>query len=113
MAVPSIAAVPRSRVLDLMKVQSRIFNTVFNPTQARLGTKILRQRLKGPILAAYYPRRIGTLQELEKRYPDYESLDREQMDWEDHVAQLKARGKGAPKKARTAPDAKARRGKKK
>ena len=37
-----------------------------------MGTKILRQRLKGPILAAYYPRRIVTIKDLQKAYPDCE-----------------------------------------
>ena len=59
----------------LRQTQSRIFNTIYNPTQARTGAKILRQRLKGPSLAAYYPRRVATFKDLERHYPEYEMLD--------------------------------------
>lgn len=34
----------------------------------RTGNKILRQRLKGPALTAYYPRKVATLRDLEKAY---------------------------------------------
>lgn len=95
-------AVPRQRVLDLMKVQSRIFSTIFNPTAARLGNKILRQRLKGPSFSAYYPRRVVTFKDLQRVYPQWEMYDEAEEDRLEHVAMLKARGKGAPKKAKSA-----------
>ncbi|KAL9110841.1 MAG: hypothetical protein Q9227_004641 [Pyrenula ochraceoflavens] len=44
-------SVSRSRILDLQKRQ-------------RLGNKVLRQRLKGPALAQYYPRRSVTHRDL-------------------------------------------------
>lgn len=50
------------------KAQCRIFSHTYNPEQQRLGNKVLRQRLRGPALAAYYPQRIGTLKELEEAY---------------------------------------------
>ena len=83
-------------------MQCRIFNTVFNPTGQRLGNKVLRQRLKGPSLAAYYPRRIATFQDLKKAYPVWEMYDEKEEDRLEHVAITKARGKGAPKKKKTA-----------
>ena len=43
-----------------------------------MGNKILRQRLKGPALAAYYPRRVATFKMLQKAYPDYETYDEEE-----------------------------------
>ncbi|KAK2811304.1 hypothetical protein FQN50_002180 [Emmonsiellopsis sp. PD_5] len=61
-------AVPRSRILDLVKSQCRIFSLNFNPERQRLGNKILRQRLRGPALAAYYPQKMGTLRELQDAY---------------------------------------------
>jgi hypothetical protein len=111
-------AVPRSRIVDLMKVrtsshlcpltpltlpsqvQCRIFNTVFNPTGQRLGTKILRQRLKGPALAAYYPRKVATFRDLQKAYPEWEMYDEKEEDRLEHVQIMKAKGKGPPKKSK-------------
>ena len=57
------------------KVQCRIFGNTFNPEGQRLGTKILRQRLKGPALAAYYPRRTVTFKDLQKAFPGLEVWD--------------------------------------
>ena len=112
-------AVPRSRILDLMKVraptqtdcdaltrppqvQCRIFSTIFNPANERLGNKVLRQRLRGPALAAYYPRRVATFKDLKALYPDAEMYDTEEEDRLEHIQISKSRGKGAPKKKRTA-----------
>lgn len=97
-----MAAVPRNRILDLMKVQSRIFSTIFNPTGQRLGNKILRQRLRGPAVAAYYPRRVATFTDLKKLYPGYEMYDEAEEDRLEHVQITKMRGKGAPKKKKSA-----------
>ncbi|KAH9827348.1 putative RSM27 Mitochondrial ribosomal protein, small subunit [Teratosphaeria destructans] len=126
-------AVPRQRILDLMKacfhlvspdalshqltppcqVQCRIFSTVFNPTHQRLGNKILRQRLKGPSLAAYYPRRTVTFRDLKKTYPGFDMYDEVEEDRLDHITMTKARGKGAPKKKRSAAESRSRKGGKK
>jgi hypothetical protein len=95
-------AVPRSRILDLLKAQSRIFNTTFNPTNARLGNSVLRERLRGPSLAAYYPRRVATFKDLRKLYPEFELYDNFEEDRLEHIQIAKSRGKGAPKKKRTA-----------
>ncbi|KAF4303619.1 Ribosomal protein S27/S33 mitochondrial [Botryosphaeria dothidea] len=99
-------SVPRSRVIDLLRAQCKVFNTVFNPTGARLGTKVLRERLKGPSVASYYPRRIGTFNDLAKLYPEWEGLDVVEWDRQEKVAALKARGKGTPKKKRGPPELK-------
>jgi len=111
-------SVPRSRILDLMKVfeiidnsiafpltikqvQCRIFNTTFNPTGLRLGNKILRQRLKGDLLATYYPPRFRPIQELRRAYPDCYFVDERETERLHKLEMVKARGKGAPKKRRT------------
>ncbi|KAL1614563.1 putative mitochondrial ribosomal protein of the small subunit [Diplodia seriata] len=99
-------AVPRARIVDLMRTQCKVFNTVFNPEGHRLGTKILRERLKGPSVQAYYPRKIGTFKEFQKLYPEWEGLDTFEWDRQEKVAALKARGKGAPKKKRGPPELK-------
>lgn len=81
-----------------MKAQCRIFNTTFNATAQRLGNKILRQRLKGPSLAAYYPQRVATFVDLKRLYPGYELYDDFEEDRLEHLQIAKSRGKGAPKK---------------
>ncbi|KAL0941016.1 mitochondrial 37S ribosomal protein mS33 [Colletotrichum truncatum] len=92
-------SVPRARLLDLMKAQCDIFATVFNPQGVRTGNKILRQRLKGPTLASYYPRKVLTVRDVQKEFgPELTTIDMDEMDRLDHIAGLKARGKSAPKK---------------
>ncbi len=50
-----------------------------------MGNKILRQRLKGPSLAAYYPRRVATIKDLQKLYPNYETYDEDEEDRLEHI----------------------------
>jgi small subunit ribosomal protein S33 len=47
-----------------------------------MGNKILRQRLKGPALAAYYPRKMATIQDLQRAYADlpFEIYDEKEED---------------------------------
>lgn len=33
-----------------------------------MGNKVLRQRLKGPALAAYYPRKTATIRDVKKAF---------------------------------------------
>ncbi|KAI9840505.1 MAG: mitochondral 37S ribosomal protein S27 [Sclerophora amabilis] len=73
-------SVPKSRILDLLKTQCRIFSTTFNPERLRMGNKILRQRLKGPSVAAYYPARAATFKDLTQAYPEYETWDDDEED---------------------------------
>ena len=99
-----MASVSKSRLLDLAKLQCSIFGTVFNPTQARLGTKILRQRLRGPTVASYYPKKSATISDLQKDFKkmDLETWNDYELDRAESIAIAKLRGKGAPKKKRTA-----------
>ncbi|KAH8724785.1 mitochondrial ribosomal subunit S27-domain-containing protein [Phaeosphaeriaceae sp. PMI808] len=99
-------AVPRQRILDLMRVQCSVFNTTYNPQRLRLGSRILHQRLKGPQVASYYPPRIGTISQLRSLYPKNEILDEEEEDWLEHLNVARSRGKGTPKKKRTAAESK-------
>ncbi|KAI9776434.1 MAG: mitochondral 37S ribosomal protein S27 [Candelina submexicana] len=99
-------AVARSRILDLVKVQCRIFSTIYNPEGIRTGNKVLRQRLRGPALAAYYPRRVVTFKDLKNAYPNLETWDDDEEDRLEHIQIMKSRGKGAPKKRRTAAESK-------
>lgn len=89
------------------QVQSRIFSQTYNPERLRNGNSVLRQRLRGPAVAAYYPRRVATFKDLEKAYKkmpgmDLETWDDYEEDRLEHLAAAKARGKGAPKKKKSA-----------
>ncbi|KAI1341897.1 mitochondrial ribosomal subunit S27-domain-containing protein [Xylariaceae sp. FL0016] len=103
-----MAAVPRARILDLMKVQCQIFSTTYNPDGIRMGNKILRQRLKGPTLAKYYPPVGPTVNTLQKEFKKLglETYNEEEEDRQEHLAGRRYRGKAPPKKKRTAPEPK-------
>ncbi|KAK7723987.1 mitochondral 37S ribosomal protein S27 [Diaporthe eres] len=97
-------SVPRERLLQLLQTRCRIFATTYNPDGVRMGNKILRQRLRGPALAAYYPRRMVDLKDLTKEFgPALEFVDEDEDDRQESLAFLKARGKGAPKKKKGPP----------
>ncbi|RDA93797.1 hypothetical protein CP533_6370 [Ophiocordyceps camponoti-saundersi (nom. inval.)] len=97
-------SVPRARLLDLMKAQCQIFATTYNPERIRMGNKVLRQRLKGPALAAYYPRKLATIKDVKREFgPELTTWDEDEEDRFDYIEELKQRGKSAPKKKRTAP----------
>jgi small subunit ribosomal protein S33 len=84
------------------QTQCAIFNTTYNPSAFRTGNSVLRQRLRGPSMAAYYPRRVARFADLQKAYPGFETYDDFEEDRIESVAITKSRGKGAPKKKRTA-----------
>ncbi|KAI9158497.1 mitochondral 37S ribosomal protein S27 [Paramyrothecium foliicola] len=98
-------SVPRARLLDLMKVQSQVFGTTYNPDGVRMGTKVLRQRLRGPALAAYYPRKLASIKDVKQEFgPILTTWDDAEEDRLEYIEELKARGKNAPKK-KTGPPA--------
>jgi hypothetical protein len=80
------------------QLQCSIFNTTFNPERKRLGNKVLRQRLKGHILAQYYPPKYDVIQKLRQHYPENTVEDEKEELRLEAVEAKKARGKGAPKK---------------
>lgn len=92
----------------LFQTSCSIFNTTFNPQRLRLGNKILRQRLRGPAVAAYYPPRIGTIKDLRQAYRGkgefggWEVRDEDEDYRLEKIRVAKMRGKGAPKKKRSA-----------
>ncbi|KAJ6256615.1 hypothetical protein Dda_8480 [Drechslerella dactyloides] len=91
-------ATARSRILDLMRVSCRLFNTTFNPTGERTGNKILRARLKGPSLAQYYPKDYLTIKQFRRGFPELAISDEKEEYRVQQVEDKKLRGKGAPKK---------------
>ncbi|TQS36610.1 hypothetical protein Golomagni_02933 [Golovinomyces magnicellulatus] len=106
-------SVARARLLDLLQVQCKVFNTTYNPDGLRLGNKILRQRLRGPSVLAYYPRKVATLQDMNRCIPEWETLDEDEEERLEHLRIAKARGKAAPKKKKTKEESKKFKGKKK
>jgi hypothetical protein len=102
-------ASPQGRILDLVKVcelppprlsqitftkqesivqaQCRIFSSTFNPQRLRLGNKVLRQRLRGPALASWYPRNTVSFRDLQDIYKplDLETFDEGQDDREEAI----------------------------
>ncbi|KAM0276702.1 hypothetical protein ACHAQH_006470 [Verticillium albo-atrum] len=103
-------SVPRARLLDLMKAQCQIFATTYNPEGVRMGNKVLGQRLKGPTLASYYPRKTVTINTVMKAFgPHLTTFDLKNEERLDHISMLKARGKSAPKKKKTKSPPKSRR----
>ncbi|BDD57940.1 hypothetical protein MAP00_003258 [Monascus purpureus] len=92
------------RVLDLARVQCRIFSHNFNPERLRLGNKVLRQRLRGPILATWYPKKTVSFRDLQNTYEPLglTTFDEAEDDREESIQIAKLRGKGRPKKKRTA-----------
>ncbi|QKX64340.1 uncharacterized protein TRUGW13939_11514 [Talaromyces rugulosus] len=107
-------ASPRGRILDLVKAQCRIFSSTFNPQRLRLGNKVLRQRLRGPALASWYPRNTVSFRDLQDIYKplDLETFDEGQDDREEAIQIAKLRGKGRPKKKRTAAESRSHKKKK-
>ncbi|KAH8677932.1 mitochondrial ribosomal subunit S27-domain-containing protein [Xylariales sp. PMI_506] len=100
-----MASAPRARLLQLTKLQCEIFSTTYNPDGVRMGNKILRQRLRGPTLAKYYPLKGPSILELYKefRHLKLEGVNQEFDDWQEHIAGVRARGKQPPKKKRGPP----------
>jgi len=73
-------------VTDETQVQCRVFATTFNPDGIRMGNKILRQRLRGPAMAAYYPPKGPTIQDLRKEFgSQFQFIDEDELAWADHV----------------------------
>ncbi|KAE8147957.1 mitochondrial ribosomal subunit S27-domain-containing protein [Aspergillus avenaceus] len=103
-----------NRILDLAKVQCRIFSWNFNPQRLRLGNKILRQRLRGPALEAWYPKKTVSFRDLQESYRPLglTMFDEAEDDREEAIQIAKLRGKGRPKKKRTAAESRSAKKKK-
>jgi hypothetical protein len=51
-----------------------------------MGNKVLRQRLRGPALAAYYPRKLVSLKDIKREFgPHLTSWDEEEEDRLEHI----------------------------
>lgn len=99
---------------DDLETQCRIFSLNFNPQRLRLGNKVLRQRLRGPALAAWYPRKTVSFRDLQDAYRPLglTVFDEYEDDREEAIQIAKLRGKGRPKKKRTAAESRSAKKKK-
>ncbi|KAL4732922.1 mitochondrial ribosomal subunit S27-domain-containing protein [Aspergillus similis] len=109
-----IMAAQYSRLLELAKVQCRVFSQNFNPDRLRLGNKVLRQRLRGPTLAAWYPKKTVSFRDLRTTCNSLglTTFDEAEDDREEAIQIAKLRGKGRPKKKRTAAESRSAKKKK-
>ncbi|KAJ4489967.1 mitochondrial ribosomal subunit S27-domain-containing protein [Lentinula aciculospora] len=95
-----MSVVPPSRLAKLTKLRCNIFQTVYNPTGIRTGTKYLRARLRGPAMMSYYPPTLN-ISRVARMYPELELVDEDEEQRLQDIEDRKKRGKGAPKKAKT------------
>ena len=61
-------------MLTVLQAQCDVFSTTYNPEGIRTGNKILRQRLKGPSLAAYYPKKMLKFRDFQEEFGQLELL---------------------------------------
>src|ERR1700722_9850369 len=92
-----MAATP-SCLRALNRLRCSIFQTSYNPTSIRTGAKYLRARLRGPTMVKYYPEAIS-IRKLMREFPELEMVDELENQRLQDIEDLKARGKGAPKKS--------------
>lgn len=88
----------------IQKLQCQIFQTAYNPTGRRTGSKYLSARLRGPSMVAYYPAEDQyklNFKKLNARNPGWDLVDVEEVIRRNDVEEKKRRGKGAPKKAKS------------
>ncbi|GAA5808297.1 hypothetical protein MFLAVUS_001687 [Mucor flavus] len=87
-----------SRLAQLTQLSCKIFSNVYNPTSARTGNKVLRQRLIGSSLTSYNPQKLIHFRDVQALYPQLGLVNLEEKERLDEIARRKRRGKGAPKK---------------
>jgi small subunit ribosomal protein S33 len=96
-----MASVAPSRLAALARLRSVIFQTSYNPTSQRTGAKYLKRRLRGPSMIEYYPNQLS-FSALNKDFPRLDLADEYEEQRLQDVVDKKKRGKGAPKKAKSA-----------
>jgi small subunit ribosomal protein S33 len=96
-----MASVAPSRLATLTRLSSVIFQTSYNPTSQRTGAKYLKRRLRGPSMMDYYPYQLS-ISAINKEFNGLDLVDEYEEQRLQDVADKKKRGKGAPKKAKSA-----------
>lgn len=90
-----------SRLAALTRLRSIVFQTSYNPTSQRTGAKYLKRRLRGPSMIDYYPRQLS-ISAINKEFRGLDLVDEDEEQRLRDVADKKKRGKGAPRKAKSA-----------
>ena len=96
-----MAVVAPSRLAALTRLRCEIFQTSYNPTSVRTGAKYLRARLRGPSMVQYYPEEL-TVARFNRMGGGFKIQDWDEYERLADVEEKKRRGKGAPKKAKSA-----------
>jgi small subunit ribosomal protein S33 len=96
-----MASVAPSRIAALTRLRSVVFQTSYNPTSQRTGAKYLKRRLRGPAMVDYYPQQLS-IAALNTQFKGLNLIDEDEEQRLQDVADKKKRGKGAPKKAKSA-----------
>lgn len=96
-----MASVAPSRLAALARLRSTIFQSSYNPTSQRTGAKYLKRRLRGPSMIEYYPSQLS-IAAINKEFPGLDLVDEYEAQRLQDVVDKKKRGKGAPKKAKSA-----------
>lgn len=99
----NMASVAPSRLAALARIRSTIFQSSYNPTSQRTGAKYLKRRLRGPSMIEYYPNQLS-IAALNQEFPGLDLVDEYEAQRLQDVVDKKKRGKGAPKKAKSAAD---------
>src|SRR4051794_30339708 len=89
-----------TRLAQLTQLSCKVFSNVYNPTCARTGNKIIRQRLIGSTLTSYNPKKLVHFRDIQALYPQLGLVNLEEKERLDEIARRKRRGKGAPKKGK-------------
>lgn len=89
-----------TRLGQLTQLSCKVFSNVYNPTCARTGNKVLRQRLIGSSLTSYNPQKLVHFRDIQALYPQLGLVDLDEKERLDEIARRKRRGKGAPKKGK-------------
>jgi small subunit ribosomal protein S33 len=99
--IMSMAAPAAGKITLLTKLSCAIFGNVYNPQNLRTGNKILRQRLVGPTINAYYPNvKQLKLREITRMAPEMNLVDQVEKTRLEDLSERKKRGKGPPKKGK-------------
>ncbi|KAI5477935.1 hypothetical protein MNV49_005724 [Pseudohyphozyma bogoriensis] len=91
-------ATPTSRLLALTKLRTQIFGTTFNPANLRIGSKVLKARLRGPSMLQYYGPRLTGFASLNAQIPDLALVDPLEEQRLIDLETRRKRGKVTPKK---------------
>jgi small subunit ribosomal protein S33 len=96
-----MSVVAPARLAALKQLQCAIFQTAYNPKSIRTGAKYLRARLRGPSMVKYYPPMWNVAQFRKTKLGAELMVDEAEEERVQDVEEKKARGKGAPTKAKS------------